>query len=262
MKHILPFIPVLFIAACGGNAEQTETNNNDTLAVDSLVLDSNVVIDQDSLKSRFHISSALPYLQDTSYLFDLNGTDSTWLARNQIQYLTYGFVDSDISYQGLIPIDDYFFFDSLQHMADSGAYEEYLAVLDIGMMAQTNAFAAQEVIVDDSTKILLWCVNYSTYEACPYASGTILYGTIVRNGRVTSCTILGEDSSGADAPVWGETLTLCSLSKDKMSAWKLNRNCDGETDEEGNDIVTEFETVYTISIDEKGVWVIEASVVE
>lgn len=255
MKIIFPFIPVLLFASCGGDNESTETASaNDSTVVDTIPADSNIVINQDSLNAVFSMVTELPYIQDTSFLFESVGEDSTWLTRDQVQYLTYGFVDSDLSYSGLYHVDDFYFFDSLSNI--EGAYEEYLAVLDIGMMAQTNAFAVQQVKVDDSTRIMLWCVNYSTYEACPYASGTILYGTIIRNGHVTSCTILGEDSSGADAPVWGETLILCSLTQEKMSAWKRNKNCYGEQDEEFNDIVEETESNFTITIDEKGVWVI------
>ncbi|MBK9190671.1 MAG: hypothetical protein IPM77_03715 [Crocinitomicaceae bacterium] len=261
MKLILPFIPVLLIASCGGNNESSETTSaNDTTSVDTIAADSNIVINQDSLNAVFGKATELPYIQDTSLLFEITGDDSTWLTKDQVKYLTYGFVDSDISYSGLYHVDDFYFFDSLSNI--EGAYEEYLSVLDIGMMAQANVFAVQRLKLDDSTSIMLWCVNYSTYEACPYASGTIMYGTIIRNDHVTSCTILGEDSSGADAPVWGETLVLCSLKKDQMTAWRRDKNCDGEQDEEGNDIVDESENEFILSIGQKGNWEITAQKTE
>lgn len=244
----------LILTSCGGDATPAD-GTTDSTATDTLaMLDSNIVIDVDALLAKFTVSSPLPYMQDTSFLLDAVITDSTALTANEAVYLSYGFVENSISYLSQGPIQDFIFFDSLK---TSGEYEQYVEVADIGMMVRSEAFVAQKVVVDDSTTLLLWCVSFATYEACPYSSGTVLYATVLRNNAVTSCTIIGEDSAGADAPIWSETRSVASLKVGDYSVWTEDRNCGGDVDEEGNDMVDESTKEFKLTITPQGVWEVE-----
>lgn len=69
--------------------------------------------------------------------------------------------------------------------------------------------------------------------------------------------MIGEDSSSGDAPYWSSDMTLISITKNKITAVKTDRN-GGDTDEEGNEITFETSTEYTLTIDANGMWVVTA----
>jgi len=248
MKNIFYLTTLaLLISSSETTDHNTDSTNTDTVAMRP----ANIDIDVNALLAKFTIAAPMPFVQDTLYLEGLNLNDTNSLSSDEVKYLSYGFVETDVSYEGLSPVQDVLFFDSLQ--AD-GSYESYISAVDIGMMVRSDAFVAQKVIVDDSTSVLLWIVDYATYEACPYASGKILYGSVLRNGEVTSCTILGEDSGGADAPIWSTTLILVSITKTGITVFKTDENCGGEVDEKDQDIVDLSHLDFILTIDENGVW--------
>jgi hypothetical protein len=239
----------LLLSSCGG--ESTPGGDSDTTKTDTVAaLPGNTAIDP-ALLAKFTVSTELPFMQDTAYLAEMILNDTNKLTTDELRYLSYGFVDTEVSYEGLIPVEDAFFFDSLK--AD-GSYEGYIETADIGMMIRSDAHVAQKVKLDDSTDVLLWVVDFGTYEACPYASGRILYGSVLRNGVVTSSTILGEDSGGADAPIWSTTVSLVSMTSQGVSVFKTDHNCAGEADEEGNEAVDVSTVDFILTIDANGVW--------
>jgi len=246
----------LLLSSCGGESATSE-NVTDTAKTDTAVLvPENDEINQ-ALLEKFKISTELPFVQDSVYLANLSYSDTNALTVDEAKYLSFGFVDSDASYRGLSPVDDFYFFDSLKV---NDEYDSFIEVVDIGMMVRSNAFIAQKIVIDDSTSVLLWIVDFATYEACPYSAGTILYGSVLRNNVVTSCTILGEDSSGADAPIWSETLSVLSMTKAAFSVNKEDRNCGGDVDPEENEIVNESSQIFNLTIDENGSWKLEPEV--
>jgi hypothetical protein len=246
----------LLLSSCGG--ESTPGGDSDSTKTDTVAaLPANSAIDP-ALLAKFTVSTAIPFAQDSAYLASMILNDTNKLTADELRYLSYGFVDTEVSYEGLIPVEDALFFDSLK--AD-GSYDGYIETADIGMMIRSEAHVAQKVKVDDSTDVLLWVVDFGTYEACPYASGKILYGSVLRNGVVTSTTILGEDSGGADAPVWSTTVSLVSMTSNGITVFKTDQNCAGEADEEGNEAVDVSTLDFILSIDENGVWKQEPIVV-
>lgn len=260
MKNIFYVLSFAFlISSCGGESvettQTTDTTSTDTVAAVIPIID----IDMTALMSKFATKAELPFIQDSMLLADKYEVPSdSALLRDQVIYLGFNFQSSDLAYSGDTYIDDFLFFDSL-HTA--GEYEGYVEILDIGMMKQADAFSLSEIVIDENTSVLLWYITFSTYEACPYSSGTMLYASVLKNNVVTSCTVIGEDSGGADAPYWGSTLSMCSLTKDKMIVTKIDKN-GGDTDEEGNDIVSESISEFELTIDENGVWVITSLTAE
>lgn len=237
------------MSSCGG--ESVTGSDYDTTKTDPVAdVPANSAIDPELL-AKFTVSTTIPFMQDSTYLTGMTLSDTSKLAADEVRYLSYGFVNTDVSYEGLIPVQDALFFDSLK--AD-GSYEAYIEAADIGMMVRSDAFIAQKVKLDDSTDILLWVVDYSTYEACPYGAGKVLYGSVMRRGQVTSSTILGETSNWADAPVWSSTVSQVSITSEGISVFKTDQNCTGEADQEENEAVDISTLDFILSIDENGVW--------
>lgn len=244
----------LLLTACSGESNTT-TTNSDTTKTDTLALLPNIDIDVNSLLSKFTVSVNEPFIQDTLYLAEkVSMSDTTALAIDEIKYLSYNYIENEMSFSGKSSIDDAMFFDSLKA---NNEYEGYVEVIDIGMMKDAKAYVAQKVVLDETTTLLLWFVDYGTYEACPYSSGKTLYASVFQNNEVKSCTLIGEDSSSGDAPYWSSDMILVSITKDKITALKKDSN-GGDTDEEGNEITFESSTEYELTIDENGVWVVTA----
>lgn len=239
------------LTSCGGESAET-TQTTDSTAVDTTALvNANITIDVNALLGKYDAPLALPFIQDSAYLEELEMTDSSSLTGDEVRFLSYNFVDSDLSYSAKSSIDDVLFFDSLRL---NDAYDGYVEVLDIGMMKDAYAYVTENIKLDDSTNLLLWAIDFTTYEACPFFAGTTLYASVFRNNQVQSCTLIGETSGGGDAPYWSETYIRCSIEHGKISATKIDRN-GGDTDEEGNDLVTESTSAFTFEI-VNGSWVV------
>lgn len=250
-------IPATLLMSCGGESEST-AEKTDSLKTDTTALMApNVSINVNSLLAKYTIHASAPLLLDTTYLAEMELNDSALLSADEIRFLSYNFVENDLSYSGKSSIDDALFFDSLKA---AGGYEGYVEVLDLGMMKDANAYAAQKVTLDDTTSLLLWYVDFGTYEACPYFSGKTLYASIFRNNEVRASTLIGENSGGGDAPYWSETMTSFSIENGTMKTVKTDRN-GGETDEEGNELVSESTVTYELRI-VNGTWEVTEAVAE
>jgi hypothetical protein len=233
----------ILLSACGGESDVVNTTTDTTQTDTTAVAVPNIDIDESALLAKY-TGVSLPFAQDSAYLDDMAMAESSKLTADEVRYLSYNFLENDMSYSGKSTIDDVLFFDSLK---TNDAYEEYLEILELGMMKDANAFAAQKIALDDSTELLLWYVDFGTYEACPYFAGKNLYASVFRNNAVRSATLVGENSGGGDAPYWSSTLTLFSVENGKMQAVKKDLN-GGDTDEEGNDIVSESVITYSLEI--------------
>ncbi len=256
MKQLIYLIGLgLLLTACGGESTTASTNSDTTQTDTTVVMLPNIAIDLNALLSKFTTSTNEPFLQDTLYLAEyVSMSDTTALTTDEIKYLSYNYIENEMSFSGKSSIDDAMFFDSLKANKE---YEGYIEVIDIGMMKDAKAYVAQKVVLDETTSLLLWFVDYGTYEACPFASGKVLYASVFQNNEVKSCTLVGEDSSSGDAPYWSSDMTLISISKNKITAVKTERN-GGDTDEEGNEITFEASTEFELTIDVNGVWVVTA----
>jgi len=241
----------VILSACGGESTTPENNSTDTVQITTdtvAIVPSNAPISP-ALLAKFKVNSNLPFVQDSAWLGDLELEAA--LTADEVKYLTFGFVDTDISWSGMSPVEDFLFFDSL---AAADEYDAYVETADIGMTVYSDAYVAQKVTLDDSTQILLWVVNHGTADSCPFGAGRVLYGSVLRNNAVASCTILGEDFAGADPPVWDEGLTLVSVKKDGISVWKRYKSGGGETDEEGNELIDETIEDFILGMDANGAW--------
>lgn len=239
----------LIAFSCGEQTTESSTENSGSKNdVDSSGLTLNLTEETKLLLSYFQ-PAEWPYTIDSLYYENLSSEEGTLTAAD-VKWLTSGFVDSDLSYSAQSVIKDVLYFDSLKI---HGEYDAYVDALDIGMMKDANAFALHKLELDDNGYWLIWYVDFTTYEACPYFAGKTIYATAMKNNVATSCTLIGESSGGGDAPYWGENLILTDVFKDLLRVTKIDRS-GGDTDEDGNELVEESILQFEIELSEDGIW--------
>jgi hypothetical protein len=99
-------------------------------------------------------------------------------------------------------------------------------------MARTEASAMQLVNLNDSADLFLWVLDYSSYEACPYYSGTTIYGSLFVNRKFKNTAAIGDISGGGDPPVWGGTLITSNIRENRIEIRELQEFGDEMYDEE------------------------------
>lgn len=253
-KYLVLFIASTLVMSCGGNTENNNNNSTDTLQVEhndsSSLKPQSIVVDVDNmLQTNFSETAKLPYKIGDEFYENLP-LEANILATDFVKFLSQNFVETDLSYSGLSSIQDVVFFDSLK-LAEE--YESYCEMLDIGMMKDATAHSICQLSMDESTTLLIWFVDFATYEACPYFAGKTVYASVLKNNQIVSCTLIGEDSGGGDAPYWSENLIESTISTNNVKSVKYDRS-GGETDEEGNEIVDESETAYELILSADGMW--------
>ena len=140
-------------------------------------------------------SAGWPYTVDTVLLdsviqFDsLNGKEVEWLyvsvEKNKL--------NQSVSYE----VEEFLVIDSIKQ---TGTYATWADQRDIGQTKYSNAYLLHKIHLSDTSDIITWAITYATLEACPYASGTIIFATIFYKGIATSCTLIGEDMGAGDPP--------------------------------------------------------------
>ena len=251
MKRILYFIPSVLLIACSGEAETTEKTTNttsaDTVAEEIVIPEYSEELLEMFAKSQSN-DSTLEEL-DSNYIAALDiEAEESFLSADEVNMLKATLLNNRNTGGNSYQIDDFMRFDSLKQ---AGKYEEYRNSLDIGMMARADAAAVQLVTIDDSTDIFLWLIDYSTYEACPYAAGTTIYGSLFVNREFRNTALLGDESGGGDPPVWGRTLITAVISSEEIKIYELQEWGDeeyNEEDESYTDITTKEEYQHVLKI--------------
>ena len=167
---------------------------------------------------------SLPAAVDTNFVHNIDffeRSDESAMSYLNGQYLTEQLLESSPTFNGEYYIKIFCELDSLKSV---GAYEEYVRNLNIGMMQVADAFVEGIIQLDDQKQILLWSINDSTYEACPFASGAAVYGTLLDNYEVKNTMLLAEVSSGGDPPAWGDTNVSIEISAElEINTYWINR---------------------------------------
>ncbi len=91
---------------------------------------------------------------------------------------------------------DYFKIDSLKKLNE---YSAFVNGLDIGQTQDVNAKPIKKFIIENKT-LLLWCLNYESYPACPYFSGNEFYLSVFEKNEHTKTIKIGENSYAGDPP--------------------------------------------------------------
>lgn len=132
------------------------------------------------------------------------------LSLNQVRLLA-----ENLSKDELTEINEYYLKDyfKIEQSKLDGKYKAYTDSLDIGMMQDANCFALGKIVLGDSISILMWKIDFASYEACPYYSGTHFMASVVYAKQVVQTIQVACDESAADAPFTSSTLQEVKFSK-------------------------------------------------
>jgi len=149
------------------------------------------------------------------------------------------------------------YFIEIDSMKLMGTYENYVENLDVGMMKESIANIHQKIIIDSNNYILLWSIYYSTDEACPYASGTIVFGTYFNNNVAQNTATLGEDSGGGDSPYWASTFITSEITTTSITKYKREVEKEGMDEETDEEIIEITDNTFLITITDSGFVVVD-----
>lgn len=259
-RKFIGFIFFSLLLSCGESSSEIveslplETTEIDTSIIADLdtaeVMVEKIQIDVVKLLGKLNSDTVYqtPFSLDSNYMESIS-EEAPLLTNVEVQYLSSDLIDNQPTEWSSYDIKSFIDIDSMRLM---GTYEEYVESIDIGMMQESDAYLLDKIILDSDRFILLWSISYSTYEACPYASGTVVFGTIFENNIALNTATLGEDSGGGDAPYWGSTFTTSQINSELISTNK-HEESGGDMDEEtGEEIVDITNKVFEVKITELG----------
>lgn len=215
MKRILPILVILSFMACSdGENNTSEAASSENVGLDSIRMDTN------------HKNSVFPLHFDTTYLqYEL--ADLKELSSKEIRKLLKVFnkqkPDADLYIRDYeYYIERFLFIDSLKK---AKAYKNY--PWDIGMIQYASSFVIDTIQINQDTSLLIWGLEESTYEACPYGTWKLIYLTVFEKEVAKTTLLVAEDSGGGDPPAFGSDLTTSILESD-FSLIRSNENVSGE----------------------------------
>lgn len=257
MYKILPFVVITFLFV-GCSEEQEETNLNNTgelineisneLSLDTVSVDSTALsfgVNVNALLEKADQEYQLPFKIDSTFISGFTGEaeDEYDLTAAEAKYLAINKLDNEITDMAGYNISTFIKLDSIKN---SGDWDDYQSTLDLGMARYSNGNVVGTVQIDEHLQILLWSIDYATYEACPYGSGTYIFGTLFALNHALNTCLLGEMSGGGDPPAWGDTRAYAEITSEMISITSLDRS--GEEDYDGMDFVDKREFQYEISM--------------
>jgi len=232
--HYIYFLS-LFIFACGGTTSNEEIDHFDQAidtieetAIDTLKAEVIAIPNEIAeLLKNFRDTFELPLTVDSTFIQERNDGDQ--LESSQFNYQTVrdliqnGFANGPAEEQKYM-LNATIEIDSLKSI---NAYEDYLSSIDIGMLQDVVYNGHGIIIFPNNRHLLIWTMNYSSYKACPYYTGTVVFGTLLDRYQIMNTIELAEITSSGDPPAFGETAADSEVSEDKITT--KYREAYGET---------------------------------
>lgn len=175
--------------------------------------------------------------QADSLLFNSMETDSSlsFLTAAQVKELAGDFFEEDTVNDYKWILADFYKIDSLKKVKK---YDDYVQHLDIGMTKDSDVRQLKEVTLEDGSVFKIWTVRHTSYEACPFMSGNEIFATLVYDGKVKDCFLVGREMNASDPPVWMTLNTYGGIYSDgTVKVSSKERSCEGETDKNNAEIV-------------------------
>lgn len=210
MKKLIFAIPFILVAC--STSEPTENKIEPTADIQEVTTE--VIPEVELILQDF--PEELAELEDKFTQFELplninqefiDSIDGTVLSATQFQYLTQNF-------EPIKAYDDYYLEKSIEmyDLKKKGTYEDYTSSLDIGQLRDAEGYSFGQINLDTAI-IVLWTIEYGSFEACPFYSGSELFATTIQNDSIVKCIQLADFNSGGDPPAFGETYTDVVLSE-------------------------------------------------
>lgn len=258
------FLLSFLILSCNGNEGSEGSNSieeqSDTLSADSIFIDTLIVLEEDPNRIEIDVASLLekgteafsmPLLIDSNFIdeYALQGEGEDYnLTYEEAKYLGFKSPEGDLVSAGGWRINTFIKLDSL---ISADAYQDYLENIDLGQARYSIAHVIGSVPINSQSNMLIWNIDYGTYEACPYGYGVYVFGTIFTNGVGTNTCLLAEDSGGGDPPSWGDSYMQSELIDSTITVFSLDRW--GEYGDDGNDDIIETqERTEILGVDSYG----------
>jgi hypothetical protein len=228
-KLILPLLIVL-LSSCGGN-ENENKNTKGTVTDTSLVKNDDTVVyyplsdEVKQLVALFDSVHSFPYHFDTTLINGANKKDS--LGTSHIKLLAFKWNDHALNNDLDYTLKQFYSIDSVKA---KGAYEEWCKTLDIGNTKFANAYAINRIYINPETFLLVWALSTSSYEACPYFSGTSIYVTPVFKGQLQPCMYVAESMSAGDPPVGMDRLVTGTVNAEGRFTLHVEETHDEDMD--------------------------------
>ncbi|MCB0478646.1 MAG: hypothetical protein KDC84_10805 [Crocinitomicaceae bacterium] len=248
---------VFFFISCSNSdsgTEKSEVQSTDSSEVVADTLADSVVIpelseDLVSLLQKKTKEYDLPFELDSVGFAKLSEAIDKRLNSKEIKLLSQNLLDHEYTEEVNWRVEHLL---KMEERKRKGGYEEYLNSLDIGMLRDIEASMGPILRIDEHSFMILWKIEYGSYEACPYYSGTLIIASLVYQNELKNSILVGEVSGGADAPVWGDTEVYSTIDSKGIRSIRKDRSCEGEEDEEGNEIIEEKTTDSYIHFEETG----------
>ena len=190
-KLILPIIIAisgLLFASCGSDIT-AETESKDSSAENAdPELQKLISLFRPGLSLPFNVDSAL--LAKEHYGDSIGSAQMKLLAANIIKHDRLGSLDYEL--------DEFYKIDSIKA---TGTYTAWCETLDIAMTKFSKAEAIGKIKYNTETDLLVWMLQQSSYEACPWSDFKSVYVTTFSKNKIGNTAILGESYGAGDPPV-------------------------------------------------------------
>lgn len=189
---------------------------------------------------------ALPYQIDSTFFDkDSNATyDNGNLSIEMVKLLASPLASDDASNRERYYLNDFY---QIAEAKANGKYHELKKDLDIGMTENAQCKSIGRLEFGDSMSIVIWEIEYKSFDACPFFTGHHVLGSLIKDGKVISCMQLASHESSADAPMSIEMFQLTSIASNGVITVKTH-SC---TNEELM-VVEKAQTFFKYKISGKG----------
>lgn len=153
------------------------------------------------------------YVIDSLLLERLQAEDTTgWhrLTTEEVKFLTVKMNRDDFTEPTKYYLNDFY---KIEKHKKNGTYQAYKDSLDLGVVEDVNCFAYGRIEFGDSLSLLLWRINYKSFDACPAYSGTNIMASLIVKGKVKRTMQFAAYESAMDAPMISRTYQLARIKR-------------------------------------------------
>ncbi|MFN5417627.1 MAG: hypothetical protein ACK5B9_11265 [Flavobacteriia bacterium] len=148
------------------------------------------------------------------------------ISKNKLTLEQVKLLSQKLSKDEMTEINDYYLKDyfTIEKAKENKTYDKYVEKLDLGMMKDANCFALGKIELGDSVSLLIWKMEFTSYEACPVYYGTNFLATVISGKTVIQTLQIACQENAADAPMASEITQDFSISKKGIVKIKSETN--------------------------------------
>jgi hypothetical protein len=198
-------ILLILISSCSSNKQSTDDLNQE-IGLTSILYPNEI---RDSLavftKIKFDFIINEDFFTDS-----LKNNNKTILRVDIVKLLSQNLSSDEASQTNSYYFNDYFL---IEEAKKNKKYDAYVQNLDIGMMKEANCYALSRLEFGDSLALLVWKIEFNSYEACPYYTGTHVLGSLIYDGKIVKTMQLANKETAADAPMSSTSTQFVKITK-------------------------------------------------